>query len=672
MTSRPPHDSQPVDTAFGVCVPRAALGRALGAAAAGLGPETLDAIYRATGGLELAVRIAAPLIEALGHESTVRLVSRIGLDDDLDGGALADGARAALGRLGPGERDVLATAVVCLGTGPAFVASLARAHAGTTLPERLGRVRAAGWLAADAGSGAAVMPLPLARVAWRVWPVGAELDDALRRLLAAFSARPDERTAALPDAAWSALLAALELGRGASHARWEVLSRLDDAARDPGRRAELDRVVAGGDPNDVALRLMLARAFRRRGDYAASVRLARAALGDPELADMARLELGRAWYAWGRLAEAADVLDSIGPEAEADARIEALGTRAAIALALDDPNAARALAEEALVRARAAQRDAAAGRLQGLLASVALADARFEAAYRHATAALAAFEARGDSSAVAAAQMTAADALIGLGRPDDALARCARALEVLGDAGGPTRATVLCVAAVANLGCDRIDEAAHLHEAAAPLVDDRMPRVQGWIDGVGGLIAAARGDDAAAVIAWNGCAARFGAMGDVRLERWFQAAVWRVVGRGASTWVGGCAERAGLLVEADPGARHPWGIILERSAARQARGVVRVDVSGRWIEQAGSRHDVSVKVAPMRLLAALAEACSGEASLSAAQLFAAGWPGERASHESARARVYVALGYLRRCGLESRIRRTGDGYRLVDVEVVGA
>lgn len=46
------------------------------------------------------------------------------------------------------------------------------------------------------------------------------------------------------------------------------------------------------------------------------------------------------------------------------------------------------------------------------------------------------------------------------------------------------------------------------------------------------------------------------------------------------------------------------------------------------------------------------------------ELFAAGWPGERASALAAARRVYTAVGMLRDMGLRSALVRRDDGYLL--------
>ena len=88
---------------------------------------------------------------------------------------------------------------------------------------------------------------------------------------------------------------------------------------------------------------------------------------------------------------------------------------------------------------------------------------------------------------------------------------------------------------------------------------------------------------------------------------------------------------------------------------------------GRWLLVAGGDVvDLSRRVALHRMLRALVHAWSerGGAALSADQLAAAGWPGERMLPESARGRVYVAIRTLRRLALDGLLETVGEGYRL--------
>lgn len=78
-----------------------------------------------------------------------------------------------------------------------------------------------------------------------------------------------------------------------------------------------------------------------------------------------------------------------------------------------------------------------------------------------------------------------------------------------------------------------------------------------------------------------------------------------------------------------------------------------------------ARVDISSRRAPSALLRALSEARRKRpgASLSVDDLFAAGWPGERALPAAAASRVYVAISTLRKLGLKDLLIRDETGYR---------
>ena len=80
----------------------------------------------------------------------------------------------------------------------------------------------------------------------------------------------------------------------------------------------------------------------------------------------------------------------------------------------------------------------------------------------------------------------------------------------------------------------------------------------------------------------------------------------------------------------------------------------------------GAEQDISRFRMLPRLLEALVEARltrPGE-GLSVVDLFAAGWPGQRAMPQAAANRVYVALSKLRSLGLEGLLLRDESGWML--------
>ena len=81
---------------------------------------------------------------------------------------------------------------------------------------------------------------------------------------------------------------------------------------------------------------------------------------------------------------------------------------------------------------------------------------------------------------------------------------------------------------------------------------------------------------------------------------------------------------------------------------------------------AGRTIDLRSRRALPRVLLALARARveSAGAHLSVRDLFAAGWPGEKALEHAAAARVYMAVRALRTLGLSDAITTSPAGYRM--------
>jgi len=77
----------------------------------------------------------------------------------------------------------------------------------------------------------------------------------------------------------------------------------------------------------------------------------------------------------------------------------------------------------------------------------------------------------------------------------------------------------------------------------------------------------------------------------------------------------------------------------------------------------GKRVDLKTRGNLRRILLSLVKAHGGQPR-SVQELFAAGWPEQRAQDEAARSRVYVALSSLRKLGLKPYIKRVDDGYLL--------
>lgn len=86
----------------------------------------------------------------------------------------------------------------------------------------------------------------------------------------------------------------------------------------------------------------------------------------------------------------------------------------------------------------------------------------------------------------------------------------------------------------------------------------------------------------------------------------------------------------------------------------------------RWFVVRGARVELGARAAPRRILAVLVEQRLRAPGVGLPQeaVFAAGWPGQKADFEAARARVYTAIRTLRRLGLEDVLLRQDDGYLL--------
>lgn len=94
---------------------------------------------------------------------------------------------------------------------------------------------------------------------------------------------------------------------------------------------------------------------------------------------------------------------------------------------------------------------------------------------------------------------------------------------------------------------------------------------------------------------------------------------------------------------------------------------LRVDRSGKWFERlGGSTVDLSAQPLLMKVLAELVtlHQKDPEATRSIDDIFALGWPGERASAASVEDRVRAVVKRLRRAGLGDLIETKGGGFRL--------
>lgn len=116
-----------------------------------------------------------------------------------------------------------------------------------------------------------------------------------------------------------------------------------------------------------------------------------------------------------------------------------------------------------------------------------------------------------------------------------------------------------------------------------------------------------------------------------------------------------------------PGLHARFGGLEARLVERPDPAVV--DPDGRAFMVHGRRVDLVRRRAVRRILGRLAVAvAAGADTLAWADLFTAGWPGAPVD-EGARHRTYTAIWTLRSLGLAAHLETSGDGYRLVDVEV---
>ncbi|MDP6946774.1 MAG: hypothetical protein QF464_21670, partial [Myxococcota bacterium] len=106
---------------------------------------------------------------------------------------------------------------------------------------------------------------------------------------------------------------------------------------------------------------------------------------------------------------------------------------------------------------------------------------------------------------------------------------------------------------------------------------------------------------------------------------------------------------------------------LDASGDDQGGGVLHIEREGRWFQIGEGQITELGHRKPMRRillgLAAARKTAPGE-GLSTEAIFEAGWPGERATPESARNRVYVTIRRLRAEGLEAVLLNDDSGYFL--------
>jgi hypothetical protein len=101
--------------------------------------------------------------------------------------------------------------------------------------------------------------------------------------------------------------------------------------------------------------------------------------------------------------------------------------------------------------------------------------------------------------------------------------------------------------------------------------------------------------------------------------------------------------------------------ILSRWLKPQPGALLRVAEDGSWFALGDARISLARR-SSLRLI--LLELTRTSDACSVAQLFTAGWPGQRVHPDSASHRVHVAIATLRKLGLGDAIVTRGDGYAL--------
>lgn len=128
--------------------------------------------------------------------------------------------------------------------------------------------------------------------------------------------------------------------------------------------------------------------------------------------------------------------------------------------------------------------------------------------------------------------------------------------------------------------------------------------------------------------------------------------------------------RARGRIEGTPWPDSSWLVAreLDRALASDVASATGADEvlvaeSGEWFAAGGARVSLAKQPVLARLLAALARV-GPSGRLGVAELFAAGWPSQRARHESVSNRVWVAVARLRAKGLAEALRHDTRGYYL--------
>lgn len=617
---------------------------------------------------------AAALREWLAGTSAEQIVAAtrelVGLPSDLDGGTSAAALAATLAQLNPAQR--------------AFIAELALAPEGLSLTD-LAAQRALDRRAVEAIAQSIIpyqlvrwqiaslrLARPLAATVCNLTELAPELQLAFAALVRRLAARDAVAPRPIEPATWHNIAHAVERLQLAPEIHWRALQLLADTALSDERREALSR-LATRSANHPASHLLRARLLRQAGDLQGALQLTRPLVSHPQLSVAAKLEQARGLYALGRLTEASHLLEASAHSLEPLDASNALRTSAAIRLALDDASGARTIALRSLHLTREHGLTIAEARTQGLLATIEAADLALERSLEHARRASVNFALEGDPYDQASASVTTAQTLIGLRRYDEAndlLAEAHQKFLMLHSRS--MLATSASLQALAAMDRGEMERARTHIEAAIVAIDERQPRSYAWTSGIFAILLLQEGRAEEAALRLKTVVETFSDMQDLHHARLFSAfaqlsgsARLPAGERGSAT-----TRELDRALTSPPAPREGlWTRLLRATRAQLDRGLVMRSGAGFSVPDRAPV-DLSKRPTLKRLLAALVVAMEAGEACTTDRLFEAGWKGEPALPDAARARVYVALSELRSRGLSTFLLRDGDGYRLRGLRVV--
>ena len=456
-------------------------------------------------------------------------------------------------------------------------------------------------------------------------------------------------------------------------ARADILLRAG-RSRDAERDATSARAAVPGDPEIEIDALRLIGDIRRaRGDGAAASACLEAALagarriGDRRREGLVRIALTGLRFAHRRFDDVDDearaahaIWVELGDVAQQAAALKARGV---VLLELDRLAEARALLAEAAAAFRAAGHRQGEGRVVLALASVAWAEGRIDDAVACARQAVALHEAQEAHPWLEMDLGLLALIEVMRGRAEEALAHARRAAATMGSSEFVRiRAFVLAAVGTAEAACGQLGAAEASFAAARAAVAGLEPAVTQFVDVTEALVEIAQ-------------VARARAAGSPALgERALAAARARLARLEPEVLRTSHDVRAAVRLVRAALAGLDGDASLVAATAASATSRLRIGAGGRWFSPPGGGRTSVDRRAWARVLGALARQRvdhPGE-GLTTDQLFAAGWPDERALQHAARNRVWVALAGLRALGLDALIHRRGGRYVLdpgVEIEV---